>query len=304
MIKPQQQLLPTNPPVIAKDPTKLKYLLIGPPKWGKTTFFTGCPNSILLAFESGFSEAECPVIAVNSWDRSFKKRKAGWEQDEDGVVYTSAMEALEELEANNIYDMIIVDTLNAATKMAADYHCDLARVQHPSDGGEYGRGWDLLQTAPVRRFINRLTKLGSGVALTTHSKERTDKDKFGKDRFRRETSLPGGVQELMVAWSDLIMHGFMSRRRKGKRDRDRYISFDGTNEIIAGTRLRKTFIPANYIVDPPTMQASTAPWEQWANFFADNPTAGQEAEANFNKLYRGKDNENLPDDEEEEKKGK
>jgi hypothetical protein len=196
-------------------PRRLKYLLIAPPKWGKTTFAAGCPNAVLLAFEAGYAGAECPVVVMTDWDRPYKERAKGWREDEHGIVYTSAIEVLEELEKNCPYDMVIIDTADQLVKMASDHYCAAAKVEHPSDGGDYGRGYDLLQTSPVRKFYNRLVKLGAGVTAITHAKERSEKDKFGVERFRRETSLPSAIQSFMHAQSDVIMHGFFCRRRRG-----------------------------------------------------------------------------------------
>lgn len=299
-----ETLLPTTAPKLILNPTKLKYLCIAPPKWGKTTLFSGCPNCCLLAFEAGYSSAECPIVVITHWDRSYKERKAGWDEDDAGVVYTSAMEVLDELERNNPYEFIIIDTIDMAVKLCSDYHCDLTRVQHPSEGGDFGRGWDLLQTAPMRKFYNRLTKLGVGVAAITHSKEKIDKDKFNQDRFRRETSLPGAVQQFIHAQSDVIMHGFFARRRKGQHDRDRYVSFDGTNEVMAGTRVRRVYIPNRFIVDPPTRDDLTLPWQQWAGFFANNPEAGQAAEKQFIRLFEGVDDETINFGEQQETQNK
>jgi hypothetical protein len=285
--------LPLKSPKIILKPEKLKYLIITPPKWGKTTFFSGCPNACLLAFEAGYASAECPVIVVTHWDRPYKEKKDGWGEDDQGVVYASAMEIIEELERYNPYDFIIIDTMDMAVKLCADYYCNLAKVDHPSQGGDYGRGFDLLQTGPIRKFYNRITKLGVGVAAITHCKERVEKDRFEKDRFRRETSLPGGVQQFVHAQSDVIMHGFFARRRKGQKDRDRYISFDGTDEVMAGTRVRRVYLPNKYIVSPPTRNDLTLPWQQWFSFFKDNPAAGQQAEKDFIRLFEGLDDETV-----------
>jgi AAA domain len=285
--------LPLKVPKIALRPQGLKYLMIAPPKWGKTSFFSGCPKACILAFESGYSSAECPVIVPTHWDRSYKERKDGWGEDEQGVVYSSAMEIIEELERYNPYDVIIIDTIDQAVKLCSDYHCGVAKVNHPSEGGDYGRGWDLLQTGPIRKFYNRITKLGVGVVAITHCKERTEKDKFNNDRFRRETSLPGGVQQFIHAQSDVIMHGFFARRRKGQKERDRYISFDGTDEVMAGTRLRKVYIPNKYIVASPTRTDLSLPWKQWLSFFENNPEAGQTAEKDFIRIFEGTDDETL-----------
>jgi hypothetical protein len=284
-------LLPTGSIPTVWKPERLKYLLIGPPKWGKTTFFSGCPDVCLLAFEAGYAEVDCPKIVITSWDRSFKERKQGWNQDDDGVMYTSAMEVVEELENGCPYKMIVVDTLDMACKMASDHYCALARVETPADGGDYGRGWELLQTRPIRMFYNRLVKLGCGVAAITHSTDKSDPDRFGVTRPKKETSLPGGVQKFAHTQSDVIMHGFFSRRRKNRKERDRMVSFDGNDFLMAGTRIRKVYIPNKYIVTPPTRTDDSQPWNQWARFFSDNPDAGQAAEKEFVRLYVGADDE-------------
>lgn len=286
-------LLPTVAKAIVWKPSKLKYLLIGPPKWGKTTFFSGCPKACLLAFEAGYAEVDLPKIVITAWERSYKERKQGWDEDEDGIVYTSAMEVIEELENYCPYEMIIIDTLDIATKMASEYHCRLARVEHPSEGGDYGRGWDLLQTRPIRMFYNRLVKLGIGVAAITHSTEKSDPDRFGVSKPKRETSLPGKVQHFAHTQSDVIMHAFFGRRRKGQKERDRVISFDGSDTLMAGTRIRKVYIPNKYVVTPPTRTDDSPPWKQWEAFFNNNPEAGKLAETDFVKLFTGKDDEQL-----------
>src|SRR5262249_12891683 len=102
-----------------------------------------------------------------------------------------------------------------------------------------------------------------------------------------------GVQKFIHAQSDVIMHGFFARRRKGQRDRDRMISFDGTNEVMAGTRLRKVYVPNKYIGSPPTGENLSVTWQQWASFFTKNPEAGQQAETAFTQLYQGQDDENV-----------
>jgi hypothetical protein len=290
-----KQYLPEARKPMPVNPLKLKYLMMAPPKFGKTTFFSGIPNSLLVAFEEGYGFVNCAVVCVNAWDQRQIDRGPA-EDDETGIVYTSAIELAEALEAYNPYDFIIIDTADMAVKMCADYECKKAGLAHPSDGGDYGKGWDLYQTNPFRRFYNRLVKLGVGVACITHVKEEWRKNKFGVEEFRRETSLPGGIQKFVHQQSDVIINGMLGRRRKGQPDRDRIISFDGTNEIMAGTRIRRVWIPNKYIVDPPTFENDSLPWEQWTNFFRESPNAGQEAQAFYDRTIRGKEDENEQED--------
>lgn len=304
------QYLPTKSIVGVINPTKLKYFLLAPPKWGKTKFFSGCPNVLLLAFEEGHLFARCPKVVITDWNLPTRDR--GAREDDDGVKYCSAMEILEALEAayriNELpYNMIVMDTADMASKMCSDYECIQAGVTHPSDGGDYGKGFDLLQTTPFRRYYNRLVKLGVGVACTSHIKEGWYKDKFKQDVYRRESSLPGGIQKFIHSQSDVILHGFSAKWRRGQPQRDRIISFDGSDEVLAGTRLNsEIYIPQKYIVTPPTLEASDAPWKQWEGFFTDNPKAGQLAEANYRNWAKGKveveeESDKEPDDKDKPK---
>ncbi len=285
-IEDAKLLLPTKSHTLSFSPEKLKYLLIAPPKWGKTTFFCGAEGVLLLAFESGYGFVECPKIVITDWDRDMKERASGWIEDDDGLVYTSATEVLEALEEYCPYKMIVIDTVDMASKLCTDFHLDAGNIKHPSEGGDWGRGWAVYQTDPFRRFYNRLVALGVGVAAITHSNERTDKDKFNRDRFRRETTLPAGIQKFIHSQCDVIMHGFRPRSRKLTKAGIRYISFDGSDEVLAGSRIKKVFIPNNYIVTSPTPEDDTLPWKQWINFFKDNPAAGKAADIEFKKVFK------------------
>jgi hypothetical protein len=282
-------------------PHKLKYLLMAPPKWGKTSFFAGVPNALLLAFEEGHADVSCFKVVINAWNVPLKERGVSTD-DETDIKYTSAIEIVEALEAWCPYDFIIIDTLDAASKMCTDYETDKAGLRHASDGGDYGKGYDLYQTNPFRRYFNRIAKLGVGVAGTTHVREEWKKNKYGVEEFRRETSLPSGIQRFIHAQADVIINGEFRRRRKGRRERDREVSFDGTNEVMAGTRIKSVYLPVKYIPASPTLEEPDAPWLQWTEFFKNSPAGGKAAEEEYNQLFHGKDDENIPEEAEQKNK--
>jgi hypothetical protein len=277
------------------NPLKLKYLIMAPPKWGKTTFFSGANNALLLAFEEGHGSIAIPKIVITGWDLPIRERGPS-EDEETGIIFASASEVADALESYCPYSFIIVDTVDQAVKMCADYECEKGGIRHPSDGGDFGKGWDLYQTSPFRRFYNRLVKLGVGVALTTHVQEEWKKDQYKQDVFRRETTLPGGIQKFVHAQSDVIINGMWGKRRSNMGHRDRIISFDGTNEIMAGSRIRGVRIPIKYIVDPPTEDDLSLPWQQWNDFFIDSPQAGEAATARYQSIYTQRRNEPIDDD--------
>jgi len=277
-------------------PHKLKYLLMAPPKWGKTSFFAGVPNALLLAFEEGHADVACFKIVITGWNVPLRER-GPIEDDETHIKYASAMEVAEALEVYCPYDFIIIDTIDSLVKMVSSFECSRNGLKHPSDGGDYGKGFDLYQTEPTRLYYNRLVKLGVGVAAITHVKEDWKKNKYGVEEFRRETSLAAGVQRFVHAQADVIINGQFKRRRKGRRDRDREISFDGTNEVMAGTRIKSVYLPVKYIPAVPTLEHPDAPWTQWTEFFTNSPGAGQAAEREYERLSPGKDDENTPEEE-------
>jgi hypothetical protein len=253
------------------------------------------PNALLLAFEEGHGDVSCFKVVINAWTVPVKER-GPLTDDETGIKFASALEIADALEVYCPYDFIIIDTLDAASKMCTQWETERAGLRHVSDGGDYGKGYDIYQTDPFRRFYNRIVKLGVGVGGTTHVKEEWKKNKYGVEEFRRETSLPAGIQRFVHAQADVIINGELKRRRKGMRDRDRMISFDGTNEVMAGTRVKSVYLPIKYIPASPTIEQPDAPWKQWVSFFENSPAAGQEAEAQYNQLARGKDDENEPDE--------
>lgn len=290
-IEKAKSLLPSKPTASLKKPSRLKYLAMAEPKWGKTTLFCGVPNALLLAFEEGHAFIEANKIIIDRWDVALKVRTQGgsWATDDDGNTHCSAYEALEALEAYCPYEFIIIDTVDMASKMCTDYECEKAGVGHPSDGGEFGKGWAMLQTDPFRRWFGRIVKLGVGIGCTTHIAMREDSK---TKQVRRESTLPSGIQKFIHTQADVIINGYFGRRRKGEDDRDRVISFDGSNDVLAGSRVRGVHLPKKYIVTPPSHDDHSLPWKQWTKFFED-PKAAQEAEDQYARLIRGKDDEVL-----------
>jgi hypothetical protein len=169
-----------------------------------------------------------------------------------------------------------------AAKMCLDYHYKKFGVTHASEAGDYGKGWDLCLTQPFRQQIGQLMKSGRGIMFTTHTGVVTKK--IGNtEQSRQETTLPSQVQKFLHTQADLIVHGNFGKLRKGMRDRDRIISLDGTNEILAGSRVRGINMPKKYIVSPDNG------WAQLESFFTD-PKAAAKAEEQFHDLVvLGKD---------------
>lgn len=265
------ELLPQEPTKAVRDPIRLKYLIIGQPKWGKTTFACSAPESLLLAFEEGHAFHETYKIVIDDWNKPFSER--GWTSDADGNRHASLVEAVDAIVEADRFDLVTFDTADMACKMCLDYHYKKYGVNHAQDAGDYGKGWDICLTQPFRQQVGRILKSGRGVIFITHSQIITRK-KGSTETSRAETTLPSQVQKFLHTQADIILHGSFGRKIKGEHDRDRIISLDGSNEILAGSRVRGIRLPAKFIVSPDN------PWEQWKSFF-ESEKAVDEAEKEY-----------------------
>lgn len=255
------------------DPTLLVTLLIAPPKWGKTKFFMSNPDAVLLAFEAG-----------HRFQRGFKIEIAKWhekgyevERDREGVPRMTVMQALDALEASERYNLVIFDTVDMASRMCMDYHCEKLGVEHPQDAGDYGKGWDITLNSPMRKAILRMLKTGRGVALITHTKNEIARFSSG-ERARKESTMPAGVARFCVSQADMIMHGELGKKRAGNRLRDRILVCEGDSDTLAGNRTG-SMLPERYVVDPEN------PWSQFVKFFKVKG-ATDKAEAFYKKIYK------------------
>ena len=262
-------LLPSAPVGSKPRPQGLVYLLIGPPKWGKTTWMCDIPNALLLASERGHQFQTCHKIAIDKWDeRAFEIY-----DDQDDVRHMTMTQITEILEKSSKFDFIIFDTADMFVKLCLDYHLKKNGWVHANDGGDYGKGYEIVQNAPFRQLVGRIMATGRGVGFITHSEPKTTTFKASK-ATKRETTLPGGIHKLLHTQADVILHASFGMKQKGQKARDRVLQTEGDEETLAGNRTKQVNIPPKFIVD------SVSPWGQWSRFFSD-PTAAAEADREY-----------------------
>lgn len=268
-------LLPQKPTSSTMDPTRLVYLLIGEPKWGKTSFFMSNPNAILLAFEEGHKFQRGHKVIIDKW-----RHRGNYpiKKDSEGCPHMTLEQAVETLEASDRFDMVIIDTVDMAVRMCLDYHTEKAGKEHASQMGDYGMGWDVAQNAPFRRLMLRILKTGRGIALITHTKLEVAKFTTG-EKAKKMASMPKGVMAFCESQADVIFHGEYGKRRKPNRQRDRILVCEGDMDTLAGNRTG-ALLPARYIVSPSNQ------WGQFKKFFT-NSKAADIAEVEYRKLKNG-----------------
>lgn len=271
--KEANEILPVKPTIAKVNPNALVVELIAPPKWGKTKFFMSNPDAILLAFETGHRFQLGYKIEIDKWDQ--RKGVYPIKKDSEGVPHMTCMQACDVIEATDRYKFVILDTVDMATKMCGDFHCERLGVSSAQEAGDYGVGWNKTQNDPMRKMILRILKTGRGVGLITHTKLEIAKFTSG-EKARKESTLPSGVKRFVESQADIIMHGELGRKRSGMRLRDRVLVCEGDMDTLAGNR-SGAMLPERYIVDPKD------PWKQFCSFFTD-PKAADVAEVQYRKL--------------------
>lgn len=263
-----EDMLPTKPRKAGHNPLSLVYLGISEPKWGKTTFFCDFPGAVLLAFERGFQFQQCPTIFIDKWhDNKFEPYI-----DDDGVMHMTMTQCTKTLVASDKYKFVVYDTADMASKKCSDHYLAKYGWQHAQDGGDFGRGYDIVQNTPFRQSIGAIMATGRGIAFTTHSQVNEPKaGKSGKVFAKKETTLPGGIYKFLHTQADIILHGSFGKRQPGNKYRDRIWQTENDEEVLAGNRAKGLYLPSKYIVDP------EKPYEQWAEFFV-NPQAAEDAD--------------------------
>jgi hypothetical protein len=177
-----------------------------------------------------------------------------------------------------------------AAKMCTDYYCRKNNLQHVSEGGDYGKGYDMLQNTPFRQLVGDILATGRGIGFITHSTTNTVKVK-GQEKTKRETTLPGGIFKFIHTQADAILHGEYGIRQKGHKHHDRIIQTAGDEMTLAGNRC-EIAIPLKYVMD------AKDPWGQWCNFFSD-PEAAAKATRDYENSFK-KDSEKAEEEEQDQ----
>jgi len=267
-------LLPSVAHGSIPNPLKLIYTLIAEPKWGKSTWFSTFPDSVLVAFEQGQAFIEAKKVVIDAW----AAKNSQVTEDDEGLRHMTFVDFVDAICASDMFKFVIIDTADMAARMCVDYNCTRLGITHPSDM-EYGKGYDQALNAPFRQLIGRIAKSGRGIGFITHTEIKDSRFTSGT-KARKECSLPGGVVKFIIPQSDMVLHGKFGSLNKQTGKRDRILVTEGSDDMLAGSRAQGKYrMPSRFIVDP------VHPWQQWESFFND-PDAAEAAEAAYNKSIK------------------
>ncbi len=139
--------------------SKIRMLLYGPPKIGKTTLASGWPGALFLATEKGYD-----AIKV------YKKDVTSWQMFKDIVDVIVA--------GDHKFKTVVIDTADLLFKLCNDAMCQELDITHVSDE-DWGKGYDIVANE-FERVINKLFMSDYGLILISHTKIQDLTSRTGK----------------------------------------------------------------------------------------------------------------------------
>jgi hypothetical protein len=191
-------LLPTerNTPVI--DIAKLKVVIYGPPKVGKSTLATRNPKALVLDTDSnGTAFLDCYRVPIDNWETL--------------KMTLGELAAMKKEDCK--FDTIVLDTVDQAWNMCRAHVCKQFGVVHESEDKGFGRVWDAVKQE-FMKAVAFITSNGWGLWIISHSI--TKEVKIGAQK-RNVTcfTLPDKAGRLVAALADIII--YMDDDDEGKR---------------------------------------------------------------------------------------
>ncbi len=176
-------MLPTKKTPPKQDLAGLTLLVYGPSKIGKSTWCSQADGALFLATEPGLNALEVYQAPVNSWEE--------------------LLAACGEIaEGKHGFKTVVLDTVDNAYRMCADYICKKFKIEHESDLG-YGKGYALINNE-FHRVLTKLAFLPYGLFLVSHSQEKEIETRTGK-HTRIVPTLPDKARKIVLGMVDLIL---------------------------------------------------------------------------------------------------
>jgi hypothetical protein len=175
---PQEKTPPRN------SLSDLTVLVWGGQKIGKSTFCSNADGALFLATEAGLNSLDVYQHPILTWE--------------------DFLQACAEIaEGKHRFKTVIVDTVDNAYKLCAQYICEKHKIEHESDLG-YGKGWALINSE-FYRVLNKLTLLPYGLFMISHSQEKEIESRTGK-YTKMVPTLPDKARKIVLGMVDMILY--------------------------------------------------------------------------------------------------
>lgn len=197
------------------DLSKIRMLLYGLPKIGKSTFASKFNKTLFLATEKGLKGLDVFQINISNW-----------------LDFVQAVELL--LGKKHDFHTVAIDTVDNLFKYCLDYVCTKHHIDHPSDS-KWGKGWDLLQHE-FEKWILKLSMSDMGLIFISHARESEVMNKHSK-WTKIGPSIPNQARKVILPFVDIIGYCCVVEEQKGKDFVERRsIVFKPSDLIEAGDR--------------------------------------------------------------------
>ena len=182
--------LPKTRSVLTADPARLRYVIYGPPKIGKSTFANGFPSAIFAEAEPALEHLECFKMPITSWsppdvgsDDSFKSFYA-------------------EIKAGkHKFKTIVLDPVDAIYELCRDDVCARLEIDYPREDN-YGKDWKAIEEE-FRSAMWGLARLPYGVIFISHLKREEVKEEL-RNRTITVPSMSGQARKIILPIANVI----------------------------------------------------------------------------------------------------
>ena len=208
-----------EPSKISRD-LKGKYILIyGQPKTGKSTFGSQLPRGLFMNFENGTNAlAGIRSVPILRWSDAKK-----------------VLTQLRKPQAREMYDTIIVDTVDIAWNLAEKYIVQREGVSTLREI-PWGAGWGMLRQE-FSEFWREIALLGFGILFIAHSKEKPTeiRDEEGNAISMVVPNIgSGSATDIINGIVDII--GYLQVQMNPDGTSERYLYTRSTPTVFAGSR--------------------------------------------------------------------
>lgn len=175
--------LPTKKTEPNITPERVRMLIYGPPKIGKTTFAADAPDVVFAAAEAGHDALSVFKVDIKTWD--------------------DLLEAGRELAAGkHQFKTIALDTIDNLWRLCTENVLGKLKIEHESDAG-FGKAYGMIQ-AEFHRVLTRFSLLPYGLILISHSQEKTFETRTG-EITRVVPTLPEKARKIVLGLVDVIV---------------------------------------------------------------------------------------------------
>lgn len=212
-------LLDLTPHKVSKDLRGYSVMFYGEIKSGKTTIASKFPNSLILAFEKGYS-ALPGVFAqpINNWGELLR-----------------VMRELRTEDVKAKFETIVIDTADIAYEYVEHYICNVEGVDSINKI-PFGQGF----TKAGKEFDARLreiVQLGYGLVLISHAQDKTFQNEDGTEYNRIVPTLGNKARLITSRLCDIIGYSRMVDTDAGSKT---FLFMRGTPRFEAGSRFKYT----------------------------------------------------------------